>query len=70
MYAFALLVVSALSATASAATCVSATTASTGTNSSSLIVTDYTPATAPISSTDYDIDPTFQATYAFNSTMV
>lgn len=64
MYISALLAVGALSATASAATCVSATT------TSSMDLVNYTAAAAPVSGTSYDVDAGFAATYAFNSTMV
>lgn len=65
-----LLALGALSATASAATCVSASTTTTTTTTSSLPLTDYTAAPAPVSGISYDIDASFKATYAFNSTMV
>ncbi|CAN8095628.1 unnamed protein product [Discula destructiva] len=69
VYPSALLAVSVLSATVSAATCISASAATANTTDSSLTLADYTTATAPVSGTGYDIDASFQASYAFNSTM-
>lgn len=71
MYSSALLAASALAATVSAASCVSSTAATTHTNNSSdFTLPNYTAVAAPISGTAYDINATFAATYAFESTMV
>lgn len=69
MFATALLVASALSATVSAATCVSSAAAA-ATANSTFTLPDYTEAAAPVSGAAYDVTVSFQATYAFNSTMV